>query len=416
MCLFLRASYMNPLTLTLGVPPVPIPPTVFLARRTASQQYSPFLLHYNGALVKSRSAMMGHLIEEQTGITGAERSLVSGALSAFQTIPLPFDETNPSGPTGNLIMVQTGSLPHPLPGFLPINRDIFKAHQDACGRDPRISHDSGHSWGRVDALTSVPIMNLLTLAGRLPPNCAFPPPLTCKDKDGLDIPLLPTFLSALSHTSVQAALRAGLGFGESFAPPSSSGLGGAGAVPLPPPPPSPPQLEDTLNDCDELSLIAEMPSHTTGNSKYFRLYISSIHTAHDLGVLRAARITTVVNCASDEMTSDLRLIDPLATDPVRAREAEIIVQQTNHGLPAKSLACCGGAHQPFDKAWRTGWPYPDLVKPAHWAPFKAQGIDYSVVYAQENNSPCQDLTVGWPAAFALLRDTWREGGSALIHC
>jgi hypothetical protein len=39
-----------------------------------------------------------------------------------------------------------------------------------------------------------------------------------------------------------------------------------------------------------------------------------------------------------------------------------------------------------------------------------------VVYAQENGSPCQDISVGWPGAFALLRDCWREGGTALVHC
>ena len=39
-----------------------------------------------------------------------------------------------------------------------------------------------------------------------------------------------------------------------------------------------------------------------------------------------------------------------------------------------------------------------------------------MVFAQENGSPCQDISVGWPAAFALLRECWREGGTALIHC
>jgi len=43
-------------------------------------------------------------------------------------------------------------------------------------------------------------------------------------------------------------------------------------------------------------------------------------------------------------------------------------------------------------------------------------VEYAVVYAQENMSPCQDISVGWPAAFALLRECWREGGTALIHC
>jgi hypothetical protein len=418
MCLFLRASYLNPFV-TVNATKAGVPPTVFLVRRTFSQQFGPFLFHNEGGGVKSRTAMLGHVVEEQTGIKGVERSLISSALSSFENIALPYDESDPRGPHKNLIMIQTGPLPHPMPNYLPINRDMFKTYHDACANDPRVSHDAGHSWGRVDALTSVPIENLLQLAARLPPHCASPPPLTCKDKDGLDIPLMPSFLSALSHASVQAALRAGLAFGGSL--PSSGLVGGgkgAGAVPLPPPPPSPApfQPEDTLNDCDELSLIAEVPSRTAGKNVFFRLYISSIHTAHDLDVLRRAHITTVVNCASDEMTSDLRLIDPLATNPTRARDTEITVQQATHGLPPKSLACCGGAHQPFDKDWRTGWPYPDLVKPAHWAPYRNAGIEYSVCYAQENMSPCQDLTVGWPAAFALLRDTWREGGSALIHC
>ncbi len=43
-------------------------------------------------------------------------------------------------------------------------------------------------------------------------------------------------------------------------------------------------------------------------------------------------------------------------------------------------------------------------------------MEYAVVYAQENGSPCQDISVGWPAAFSMLRECWREGGTALVHC
>ena len=91
MCLFLRASYLNPfVTVNAGqVAKAGIPPTVFLVRRTFSQQYGPFLFHNEGGGVKSRTAMLGHVVEEQTGIKAVERRLVSSFLSSFQSIALP---------------------------------------------------------------------------------------------------------------------------------------------------------------------------------------------------------------------------------------------------------------------------------------------------------------------------------------
>ena len=306
----------------------------------------------------------------------------------------------------DVIIVQTGGLPQVrLPGmaagtltpnFLFLSATIFEeTHAAALQKLDRHEIPPSAEALKVDKLVSVPLKHLIEVAKGLPANSK-PGPVQVRDKKGEVVALHPAFSAALTHKRVVDALEKGLAsllaLGVLPVAGGGGGSGGAAAAPvqhLPPSGPQPPLLQP--GEDGDMDLIVTLPSRASRTP--FRLFIGSFGAAHNRDFLMEQGVTHIVNCAAADMTPDLQY----------AR-----VHMELNDLPAGALArCCSGAAMMYQPA--------DLAKPTHWAPF-AHNFEYAAVFAQENGSPCQDITVGWPGAFSLLRECWREGGTALIHC
>ncbi len=376
-----------------------------LASRKSNGSVAPFLKHYSHSLhARSRTSAIADMVELQTGERGIEQLLLSETLppdtASFATCVLPADEAHPEGGVHILIM-QTAPFKHRRAGgYLPLTGTTFKAHQERMAADAaRGKFLVDEDWSAVSGLHSIRVDSLLAIAKDL---YATAPHQTPKGSISVDseqgrVTLYPLFAAALSHKCVQVALQAALDAAHAAHP----------QAPL-----------AASNPFEELSEIVSVPSHCSPG-KHFRLYVTGIEGAHNLQALKDRGVTTIVNCCAADITPQVRLIDPLEAGEKRIRTGEILVNMMYaqpHGGP--QAACCAQNHSAGKtfQWYRNAGVLPDLAQPSHWAPFRHAGISYATVFAQENSSSCQDISVGWPAAFALLRDCWRSGESAVIHC
>lgn len=133
-------------------------------------------------------------------------------------------------------------------------------------------------------------------------------------------------------------------------------VGGA-ERPLPPTP-----FEVRGLPADDLDEVLSVPA-ADGSGRVFKMYVGAAGAAYSLSTIKAHRVTHVVNCC----VSDLR----------------------SGGMQA-------------------------------WTPFARHGVKYGVVQTDDTASgddpEREDPGGQWHAVMALLREAWREGGTALVHC
>lgn len=380
-----RSSTLYTFGLFLRTSEPGVPLCVFLLRDSSSHLFGPFRVR--AGKLESRSSALARTVRAQTGLDAAALLHVHEP-SPFSVFSLPTPTPAAEGGSSNVFVCQVHPFAPPSLPFLPLATSEFEAHRSRVTSS--VQHLRGgalpvlESLG-VDTLHSVPVAALLALSVSLRGGAARPPSVSVRDYHGIATPLEVDFVEALTHARMAEALSVALE-AEQLQPPSPRQLtvGGAGAV-------ARARHEDTHPRSSTEGFVGGADMHEIlsapargGGASPFRLLVGSITAAHNLGALRRAGVTHIVNCAAADL-----------------------VPGSVHGLMERELPCCHGAAGPQDH---------DRCKPAHWAPYASMGLIYAVVYAEETGTACQAIEVCWPAAFALMRDAWAEGGTVLVHC